>query len=61
MAKDPVCRVDVDECLAADQSEYRGKVYFFCSPVCKTRFDRDQARFLEGRPAEQAPRRKSAA
>ncbi len=61
MAKDPVCGMDVDERLTPDQSEYQGKIHFFCSPGCKDRFERGQARFVEGRPAERGSRRKTGA
>jgi YHS domain-containing protein len=40
-AKDPVCKMEVDENKAAGQSEHKGHKYFFCSKVCKQKFDRD--------------------
>lgn len=39
MAKDPVCGMNVDEKKAAATSVYNGKTYYFCSPVCKKKFD----------------------
>lgn len=45
MAKDPVCGMDVDEKTAAGKSEYKGQVYYFCSPGCKQTFDKDPAKF----------------
>ncbi|MBI2835086.1 MAG: YHS domain-containing protein [Acidobacteria bacterium] len=46
MARDPVCGMDVDEKNAAGQSTYQGQTYYFCSPVCKTRFDQDPQRYV---------------
>ena len=47
MVTDPVCgmeieQVDVTESL---QSEYEGKVYYFCSHECKGEFDQNRQRF----------------
>lgn len=39
MAKDCVCGMDVKESKAAGTSTYRGKEYYFCSAVCKKKFD----------------------
>lgn len=39
MVKDPVCGMMIDESTAAGKSEYRGRTYYFCAPVCKQRFD----------------------
>jgi YHS domain-containing protein len=46
MAKDPVCKMDVDPKQAAAQSTYQGQTYYFCAAGCKTRFDADPARYL---------------
>jgi len=32
MVKDPVCSMDVDPKTAANISEYKGQMYYFCSP-----------------------------
>ena len=40
MAKDPVCDMMVDENNAAGKSEYQGKTFYFCSVICKKKFDR---------------------
>ena len=45
MAKDPVCGMDVDEKQAAGKSEYQGQTYYFCSPGCKTTFDKDPQKY----------------
>ncbi len=45
-ATDPVCKMAVDEQKAAAQSEHQGRTYFFCSKVCKTKFDQDPDRYV---------------
>jgi len=47
MAMDPVCRMEVDEKTAPAKYEYKGKVYYFCAPGCKTAFEKDPERFLK--------------
>ena len=39
MEKDVVCGMQVDPVKAAGTSQLDGKTYYFCSKVCKTRFD----------------------
>ena len=38
MAKDPVCKMNVEESKAAATAKYEGKTYYFCSESCKERF-----------------------
>ena len=38
MAKDPVCKMNVDESRAAATAKYEGKTYCFFSESCKARF-----------------------
>ena len=45
MAKDPVCGMQVDEKKAAGQSVYQGKTFYFCSPMCKTKFDQNPSHY----------------
>ena len=40
MVKDPVCGMQIDEKSASGKSEYQGRVYYFCSPGCKAKFDK---------------------
>jgi len=47
MAKDPVCNMDVDERAAPAKYEYKGKVYYFCAPGCKTAFHKDPEKYLK--------------
>lgn len=45
-AKDPVCGMMVDPQKAAGKVEHAGKTYFFCSPRCKERFEKEPEKFL---------------
>lgn len=45
MAKDVVCGMQVDERTAVGTSEYRGGTYYFCSKMCKERFDREPEKY----------------
>jgi YHS domain-containing protein len=47
MAKDLVCGMMVDEKTAKIKSEYLGKTYYFCSPACKTTFDKTPTKFTK--------------
>ncbi len=46
MAHDPVCHMEVDEQKTSLKSEYRGQTYYFCSAMCKERFDKEPERYL---------------
>jgi YHS domain-containing protein len=39
MAKDPVCKMEVDPKMAAAQSSYQGQTVYFCAVDCKIKFD----------------------
>jgi Cu+-exporting ATPase len=47
MVKDPVCGMMIDEKTAAGQSEYQGRTYYFCAPVCKRTFDEAPSKYLD--------------
>jgi Cu+-exporting ATPase len=47
MAIDPVCQMKVDEKKTSSKSEYKGITYYFCSPVCKQRFDKEPEKYLK--------------
>ena len=53
MAKDPVCKMDVDPAKAAGSSQYNGQTYYFCSPGCKRQFDENPQHYI-GQSAGQA-------
>src|SRR5580704_6586174 len=44
--KDPVCGMMVDPQKAAGKVEHAGKTYYFCSPRCQERFEKEPERFL---------------
>lgn len=48
---DPVCKMAVDVDDNTPQAEFDGKRYYFCSPVCRTQFLKDPAKFTK--PAAQ--------
>lgn len=43
---DPVCGMRVDPARAADQREYRGATFYFCSAWCARRFDDDADAYI---------------
>lgn len=44
---DPVCGMRVDpETAKGGSSEYKGQVYYFCNPKCKTKFDHEPDKYL---------------
>jgi YHS domain-containing protein len=48
VAKDPVCKMEVDEKKAAARSKYKGKAYYFCAPGCKKSFDANPEKYIGG-------------
>lgn len=46
MEQDPVCKMQVDPMSAAGQSEYNGKIYYFCAPGCKRKFDANPQQYI---------------
>ena len=55
MAIDPVCGMEVPEDGARGTSEYQGRKYFFCSPMCKRKFDADPEKYLTGHREPMTP------
>lgn len=47
MVTDPVCNMKIDENKAAGKSDYNGKTYYFCAPVCKKKFDADPQKYVK--------------
>lgn len=47
MAKDPVCKMDVNEKTAKLKSDYNGKTYYFCNPSCKSTFDKNPSKYVK--------------
>jgi len=46
MAKDPVCRMQVDEKKSAVTSVYQGATYYFCAAACKATFEKAPEKFI---------------
>jgi len=44
MARDPVCKMEVDE-KSAPSSGHGGQTYYFCCPSCKGAFDKNPAKY----------------
>ena len=46
MAKDPVCKMEVDEKTAKYKTVHKGKTYYFCAPGCKKAFEKNPNKHL---------------
>ena len=46
MAKDPVCRMEVDEKKAKYKTTYMGKTYYFCALGCKEAFEKNPMKYI---------------
>ena len=55
MDKDSVCGRTISRGQAAENAEYQGKTYYFCSPECRARFDKDPLQYAVRRISEAAP------
>lgn len=47
MVLDVVCGMEIDEKTAKWKSEYEGKTYYFCGPMCKMEFDENPEKYVE--------------
>jgi YHS domain-containing protein len=47
MAKDPVCKMEVDEKKATAKSKHMGNTYYFCAPGCKKAFDENPRKYIK--------------
>jgi YHS domain-containing protein len=47
MAIDPVCKMKADEKKTLIKSEYKGTAYYFCSNICKEKFDKEPENYLK--------------
>ena len=45
MEMDAVCGMTVSRGEIAERSEYQGRTYYFCSPECKARFDKNPLQY----------------
>ena len=46
MTKDVICGMNVEEKGAKYKSDYKGKVHYFCSGMCKEEFDKNPEKYL---------------
>ncbi|GBF08316.1 conserved hypothetical protein [Aeropyrum pernix] len=49
-AVDPVCGMEVETSSAMYKTVYKGKIYYFCSPQCKTAFEKNPEYYLTHGP-----------
>jgi Cu+-exporting ATPase len=47
MEKDVVCGMQVDPANAAASSNHKGKTYYFCSKMCKIKFDANPGEYVK--------------
>jgi YHS domain-containing protein len=47
MAKDLVCKMDVDEKTSKYKTIHEGKTYFFCAPGCQKAFEANPKRYIK--------------
>ncbi len=47
MVLDVMLNMEVDQKAAKWKSDYKGKTYYFCAPMCKQKFDRDPEKYLK--------------
>ncbi len=45
-AKDPVCGMPVQVAQAKHQLVYKGRTYYFCTPLCMVTFETDPEKYL---------------
>lgn len=50
---DPVCGMQMEASDAAGQSEFGGRIYYFCSLACRDYFNANPARFTTNEPENQ--------
>lgn len=47
MEQDPVCGMTANPNQATASFQYKGKTYYFCSPMCKALFERDPEKYIK--------------
>jgi uncharacterized protein len=45
LVRDPVCGMSIDPATAKEHIEYKGATYNFCSPGCRSAFEKDPVRY----------------
>lgn len=46
MVIDPVCKMSIDENKTSLKSNNKGQIYYFCSPSCKQKFDKQPEKYI---------------
>ncbi|EAQ35730.1 heavy-metal transporting P-type ATPase [Nitrobacter sp. Nb-311A] len=52
-AVDPVCGMKVEPATARYKLEHSGQTYYFCSERCRTKFEAEPAKYINGNPQQQ--------
>lgn len=47
MAKDPICGMEVNEETAKFKTEHMEKTYYFCSAICKEKFEENPHKYMK--------------
>ncbi len=47
MPIDPVCKMEIREEDASDETRYKGEKYYFCTEDCKDRFEENPEKYIE--------------
>ena len=53
MVLDVVCGMEIDEKTAKWKTEFKGKTYYFCGPMCKLEFDENPQKYVKANSTEQ--------
>jgi len=46
MIKDPICGMDIDKEVAKESVEHMGQTFYFCSSVCKEKFEKEPMKYM---------------
>ena len=47
LIRDPVCGMWINPEDAADETIYKGKIFYFCAPGCKKAFEKEPEKFIK--------------
>jgi len=47
MEHDPVCGMEIMEIIKAEATVYKGRTYYFCTPLCKIQFEQDPEKYIK--------------
>ena len=45
--QDPVCGMEIKDIFKAEKTDYKGKIYYFCSNDCKNKFQQSSEKYLK--------------